>query len=548
MERGVTTAIQCIAVLWCFIGFSQVAHAGPTLAGRWVKAPAELSSQSADLPTEAFATIESLDRVGGPYWFVAELSIEAAGRYVLDFGSSSTIGHFHHIIIDAEGHVLFDLRGGIQSAEPNPFFMRHGRELEFMSAGTYRLLTEVNSPFLLAEPAPSIAPLVEYQQSTKLGSALVLFCLGILVGLGAYYAALAAARKRAADVLYSLFVLGNVIYNSTALLVSSQLFGVHWFYAVSAPILVSNVVYIFFVMELLDIKVSSNPRLARAGFAISALLCLFCVVSLVQPRLSLEFDRVGVALFISYGLTSGVVRLRQGNATAGPYLIAIASLFVLGGTAISLTGTKHSYFFVEHLGLLAVTAEIVLLALVLARQVAAADSERNKALDRAAQNARLARVDALTGLYNRYALEHDLTRLPAEGSLTFIDLDGLKRYNDEYGHAHGDKLLCSFARALSTALDARGELYRVSGDEFALVCPSGDTAFIGASLNQALEAMKAGGFAFAGASHGSAHRRETPSLEQLKQLADRRMYEDKHRRKSDGRTSLETIVSPQLRP
>jgi diguanylate cyclase len=523
-----------VAVGVCLVALCRDAHArAPALRGHWVQAPAALTPESARTTTDALPVLATIDRIGGPYWFVADLTIDEPGRYVLDFGSSSTIGRFRHVVIDAEGRVLFDVRGGIESADPNPFFLRHGREIDLV-AGTYRVITEVSSPFLLAEPYPTIATLNEYQQSIKAGNALVLLCLGIFIALGVYYAALAAARRRAADALYSVFVLGNILYNGSALLVFPDLFGMHWFYLVSAPILVSNTVYIFFVMKLLDIELATHPRLARVGLGIAALLSLFILVALVRPRWSLELDRVGVAFFISYGLVSGVVRMRQGNPSARLYLVAIGVLFLLGGTAISLTGTNKSYFFVEHLGIVAVTAEAILLALVLAHQIATADTERNSALDRAAQNARIARVDALTNLYNRYALEHDLVDLPAEGSLTFIDLDSLKRYNDEYGHAHGDNLLCNFARALTAALGKRGELYRLSGDEFAVTCPSGDTMFVANAIAQSIQTMKAQGFEFAGASHGSVHRRETESLEQLKHVADQRMYEEKHRRKSVG--------------
>jgi diguanylate cyclase len=523
-----------VAVAVCGVAFGRDAHARAELRGHWVHAPAALTPESAArTTTDALPALATIGRIGGPWWFVAALTIDEPGRYVLDFGSSSTIGRFRHVVTDGAGRVLYDLRGGIESSDPNPFFLRHGREID-LAAGSYRVITEVSSPFLLAEPYPTIAALNEYQQAIKTGNALVLLCLGIFVALGVYYAALAAARRRAADALYSVFVLGNILYNGSALLVFPDLFGMHWFYLVSAPILVSNTVYIFFVMKLLDIELATHPRLARIGLGIAALLSLFIVVALVRPRWSLELDRVGVAFFMSYGLVSGVVRMRQGNLSARLYLVAVGVLFLLGGTAISLTGTNKSYFFVEHLGIVAVTAESILLALVLAHQIATVDTERNTALDRAAQNARIARVDALTNLYNRYALEHDLVDLPPEGSLTFIDLDSLKRYNDEYGHAHGDNLLCSFARALTAALGKRGELYRLSGDEFAVTCPTGDTLFVTTAIAQSIQTMKGNGFEFAGASHGSVHRSETESLEQLKHVADQRMYEEKHRRKSVG--------------
>src|SRR6202041_1269705 len=103
--------------------------------------------------------------------------------------------------------------------------------------------------------------------------------------------------------------------------------------------------------------------------------------------------------------------------------------------------------------------------------------------------------------------------LPPEGSLTFIDMDSLKRYNDEFGHARGDELLRGFAGNLTGALGTRGTVYRLAGDEFAVTCPSGDTKLVSSAIAESIQALKAQGFKFAGASHGSVQRSETQSLE-----------------------------------
>ena len=84
--------------------------------------------------------------------------------------------------------------------------------------------------------------------------------------------------------------------------------------------------------------------------------------------------------------------------------------------------------------------------------------------------------DALTGLLNRKAFERDLqaalTEADATGSpvaLCFIDVDNFKDVNDRHGHARGDAVLARVASALGNAKRARDELYRVGGDEFALI-------------------------------------------------------------------------------
>jgi diguanylate cyclase (GGDEF)-like protein len=213
------------------------------------------------------------------------------------------------------------------------------------------------------------------------------------------------------------------------------------------------------------------------------------------------------------------------------YLVAIASFFVLGLTSISLERMDVHALYVEHLGLLAVAVEIFLLALVLSYQFALLNRERQTAIDDAKRSILIAHTDALTGLPNRFNLEIELAQLPAAGSLTIIDMDGLKHYNDTYGHLRGDELLCSFSYHLKKRLGERAILHRMGGDEFAITCPSGDLPFIEEQLEQTLDALRDDGFNNAGASLGSVHVHEDQGKRDLKQIADARMYQQKQKRR-----------------
>ncbi|WP_019586346.1 sensor domain-containing diguanylate cyclase [Deinococcus apachensis] len=98
------------------------------------------------------------------------------------------------------------------------------------------------------------------------------------------------------------------------------------------------------------------------------------------------------------------------------------------------------------------------------------------ALERAEHNRRLERAaltDPLTGLGNRHAFDRaleDADGLRARGGagyvLALVDLDGMRRVNDEYGRARGDDLLREFARQLQYP-DVTA--YRLGGDEYALL-------------------------------------------------------------------------------
>jgi diguanylate cyclase (GGDEF)-like protein len=382
--------------------------------------------------------------------------------------------------------------------------------------------------------------------SIKSSNALTLLCLGILVGLGIYYLSLSAARHRRTESMYALFILGNLLFNGTAGLVFADILNWHWFYLATVPILFSNMAYILFVKSLLDIRHTTYPRLHKLGQGALVVLVGFALFSLAAPNWSMEMCRYGVGIFLVYGLLCGSYISFQGNTSARFYLIAILAFFALGFVSISLSDVTGQYtLHVEHLGLLSVTIEVILLALVLTYQFHQLHHEKEHALSRLETSQILAMTDSLTGLPNRYSLEKAIEALPAEGSLTFLDLDGLKYYNDHFGHDRGDTLLRDLSTALQAKLGSKATLHRLGGDEFAVTCPTGNQSFVESMLAETVVHLRANGFEFAGFSVGTVHVYETAgNHNKLMHIADTRMYENKRQRKKNPASAANLAGTP----
>ena len=148
--------------------------------------------------------------------------------------------------------------------------------------------------------------------------------------------------------------------------------------------------------------------------------------------------------------------------------------------------------------------------------------------------------DALTGLYNRSAIEPILERaeqryqIAAENYiLLMLDIDDFKQINDTYGHTIGDAVLRSVAEMLSSSVRERDYVSRYGGDEFLIVITlerNDDANAILTRVNSSVYCVS-GGFAFdVFVSVGGAHRKECDSKDALITLADQRMYEMKNRR------------------
>ncbi|MDE7046127.1 MAG: GGDEF domain-containing protein, partial [Acetatifactor sp.] len=80
-------------------------------------------------------------------------------------------------------------------------------------------------------------------------------------------------------------------------------------------------------------------------------------------------------------------------------------------------------------------------------------------------------TDQMTGLYNRFGLQRfrDDYTSGNEFTVVIMDMDGLKKVNDEFGHLAGNHALCIIAKVLQAVTEKDELLVRYGGDEFLLL-------------------------------------------------------------------------------
>lgn len=155
---------------------------------------------------------------------------------------------------------------------------------------------------------------------------------------------------------------------------------------------------------------------------------------------------------------------------------------------------------------------------------------------------RRANTDPLTGLPNRSHLlltcsrYLSLARVGGEKvGLLFLDLDGFKQINDEFGHVVGDDIIRQVAQRLRTFVSNKDIAARIGGDEFALLCwDVQDEAQLESSAMALMEMIEGdyqcgSATCFLGVSiGGSLYPNHGESMEELLAKADQAMYDVKY--------------------
>jgi len=252
---------------------------------------------------------------------------------------------------------------------------------------------------------------------------------------------------------------------------------------------------------------------------------------------------------------SGVASVRR------RVVVALAVIFVAQVVLWTMLGDLESSEgeidpFIALLRVVIIGGALPLLMVVLARAILAPAERLEHSRDHFRQEydrARLtALLDPLTGLGNHRAFQEELSRLVADSqqsgdplALLLLDLDDLKRINDERGHAGGDESLAAMGLLLTTATRHADRAFRIGGDEFAVLMPFTDgigalaiaRRFLAAAVETTDERVTAG-LSFSG---GVAQLvPETGDSSQLFRQADAALYWCKRH----GRTDVQ-IFDPQ---
>ena len=171
--------------------------------------------------------------------------------------------------------------------------------------------------------------------------------------------------------------------------------------------------------------------------------------------------------------------------------------------------------------------------------------------DRNAQLEIACNTDALTGLSNRRAMLDQIPVLFEQAVkanqyviLAFVDLDGFKAINDQYGHHFGDLFLTAFSYRFRGALEASCLVGRAGGDEFIIATPASvhyeQTVNTARAMQETLNSRLSGVYSlngvvleYAGPSIGMVVVNPAEvSAEQAVVMADEAMYQEKCRRRN----------------
>lgn len=161
---------------------------------------------------------------------------------------------------------------------------------------------------------------------------------------------------------------------------------------------------------------------------------------------------------------------RQRDATAAVLLLSGSSICGMLGVGPLVPDTPSESLVVLQAYIGVASVMTLILAVVVSEQQQVTEELRH-----------LSTTDSLTGIANYRQL---IDRLQAEiersqrtvrpFAVLFLDLDGMKSINDQYGHLVGNRALCRVVEALRLSCRAMDTPARFGGDEFVVVLPETD--------------------------------------------------------------------------
>ncbi len=447
--------------------------------GAWQQAGAKLeAAQVAQLPDRLFrrSAHNKLGVSRHPVW--VRLRLEAAasapGLFILELGRPAWSEARAYLVIGAE-------HGG-PSPGIEPMALQRLSHLRHTAFELPRLTSPTTVLLKLAQDE-AIAPVLQfwspeaYEAEAHHDALVQGLLLGLLLGLMLYNGALYLTSRDPAYAAYVLWQSATVLY-----LLSVTGLGLLYLWpeqqALQAMLpLVSSLLMSAGALYFVRVYLLLAQRLPRMDLVL-ALLQWFSLtlaaVRVLPGTASLLLPSLLLIAVSVVGITvAAVMRTRNHFVPAGILLLSctltLASGFASLGRSAGLLAenfwTTDAFEWVA-----------ILLALLLSFGLSIRVGQMR---ERTLRLQAMSMLDPLTGLCNRSGLFEAggrvLERSRRSRSLLavlWLDLDGLKRINDRFGHAAGDALIQEAARRIRTAAGPDAVCARLGGDEFAVLLPN----------------------------------------------------------------------------
>jgi diguanylate cyclase (GGDEF)-like protein len=486
-----------------------------------------------DLPgwLERQKVVNRVNLFGGHYWFHAAVQNDTAQtKWVID--PSGTLIEHVDVFVYLPGQPTQSFATGYRA--DTAYMAHYGGDVTLPPGSVAQVLLRIDSRYFARYPSVYAATQASYRKTVISENVLILSALGAMAVLALYNLFVYFGVRDRAMLYYACYLLCATVSWGLTFNLGSDLFEFRqlgWHYTAFVLGAIFNTL---FYLSFLQLK-NHAPKLtllSRLNIGIMVAMLPVCFFSIPYAHFTAT---AVISTTLTLALVSGMVRLGQGFLPSRYYLAAffallLPALLILPANFGLVPSMVRN---VELLTLLGQTADGVLLAFALADKIRLLGREKDAYVTQLDQALTQASTDSLTGIANRHAFDRALGAATSSATdpdvaqhamLVMIDLDGLKRINDEQGHAHGDRLLRDFARQLET-LTARGmSVFRIGGDEFAVLGERHQEEATRRAIHVMEETLHADGFSECGISYGIAFGSEINSGSQLLMHADARMY------------------------
>ena len=481
---------------------------------------------------------EKVDLFGGRYWLHASVRQGSpVTRWALDPNNT---------LIDSVEARLYGSDGSVQQLStgyrhPHDYALHYGKNVTLVPGVSYEALIRFDSPYFAAPPRFELLTEAAFQHRVLTEDLVIIGSLGAMAALALFNLFLYALVRRTSHLYYAAQLALSVVAWGMTFHVPSELFGWHELRAHYVPFFLLPAISSLFCIDFLELR-TRHPVLYRLhGLVIAAGLLLAPVAVLALPYAHATATLL-ISAWLVLMLASGIRSWLGGYRAARFFVLAfvamlIPALIILPSNIGLIASPVEN---IEMLTLFGGTVEALLQAFALADRIRILNNERDSYAAQLGTALQVAHTDAMTGIANRYAFDLALSRHSATREankdavahlLLLIDLDGLKRINDQHGHSRGDELLKAVAAGLGKLAADDARCYRIGGDEFAVLAPHHVERRLRDGLAQLEAELMDQGFEQAGISYGIAHWTHDAKAADLINLADQNMYQHKASRK-----------------